>query len=144
MNKLISLSKQILLYLRISFFKYKFKGLFLIVLPFWLMYGIYYTYYDETTKNAVIFETKQISNYIGGNTIIEYISEEKIVSFNSKIYIANKDKDCIEKYRKFLMENGYKKIDCNLWSKNKYSIREYHNDRYTIINIWYIRKKVKQ
>ena len=140
MNKIL-LCKSILLNLRKFLSHDKLSGLLLLILPFWILYTIYATYYDETTKNAVIVETEQIRNYIGGDPVVEYKGKEKIISFYSEIYIHNNDRESINKYRNYLSENGYKKIDDTLWVKGKYSISENYDGEYTIINIEYIKDK---
>ena len=142
-NILLYLLRNILSYIRNSLAQYKFQYILILILPFWIMYSIYYTYYDETTKDAVIVETEQIRNYIGGDPVVDYKGKEKIISFYSEIYIPNNDRESINKYRNYLSENGYKKIDDTLWAKGKYSISENHDGEYTIINIEYIKDKIQ-
>ena len=108
-NILLYLLRNILSYIRNSLAQYKFQYVLILILPFWIMYGIYYTYYDETTKDAVIAETEQLANYIGNSPIIVYRNWDYIVSFRAKIYIDKKDIDSIKKYREYLLDNGYTK-----------------------------------
>ena len=108
-NILLYLLKNIISYIRNSLAQYKFQYVLILILPFWIMYGIYYTYYDETTKDAVIAETEQLANYIGNSPIIVYRNWDYIVSFRAKIYIDKKDTDSIKKYREYLLDNGYTK-----------------------------------
>ena len=108
-NILLYLLKNIISYIRNSLAQYKFQYVLILILPFWIMYSIYYTYYDETTKDAVIVETEQLRNYIGDSPIIVYRNWDYIVSFRAKIYIDKKDIDSIKKYREYLLDNGYTK-----------------------------------
>ena len=80
-NILLYLLKNIISYIRNSLAQYKFQYILILILPFWIMYSIYYTYYDETTKDAVIVETEQIRNYIGGDPVVDYKGKKKIISF---------------------------------------------------------------
>ena len=108
-NILLYLLKNIISYVRNSLAQYKFQYILILILPFWIMYSIYYTYYDETTKDAVIVETEHLRNYIGDSPIIVYRNWDYIVSFRAKIYIDKKDTDSIKKYREYLLDNGYTK-----------------------------------
>ena len=83
-NILLYLLRNILSYIRNSLAQYKFQYILILILPFWIMYSIYYTYYDETTKDAVIVETEQIRNYIGGDPVVDYKGKKKIISFYSE------------------------------------------------------------
>ena len=105
------------------------------------MYGIYYTYYDETTKDAVIVETEQLANYIGNSPIIVYKNWDKLISFRAEIYIDKKDTDSIKKYREYLLDNGYTKKKGPLWIKNKYQISEEYDEECMIISVDYIKDK---
>ena len=140
-NILLYLLRNILSYIRNSLAQYKFQYVLILILPFWIMYGIYYTYYDETTKDAVIVETEQLANYIGNSPIIVYKNWDKLISFRAEIYIDKKDTDSIKKCRKYLLDNGYTKKKGPLWIKNKYQISEEYDEEYMIISVDYIKDK---
>ena len=140
-NILLYLLRNILSYIRNSLAQYKFQYILILILPFWIMYGIYYTYYDETTKDAVIVETEPLANYIGDSPIIVYKNWDKLISFRAEIYIDKKDTDSINKCRKYLLDNGYTKKKGPLWIKNKYQISEEYNKEYLIISVDYIKDK---
>ena len=140
-NILLYLLRNILSYIRNSLAQYKFQYVLILVLPFWIMYGIYYTYYDETTKDAVIVETEHLRNYIGDGPIIVYRNWDYVVSFRAKIYIDKKDTDSIKKYREYLLDNGYTKKKGPLWIKNKYQISEEYDEECMIISVDYIKDK---
>ena len=142
-NILLYLLRNILSYIRNSLAQYKFQYILILILPFWIMYSIYYTYYDETTKDAVIVETEHLRNYIGDSPIIVYRNWDYIVSFRAKIYIDKKDTDSIKKYREYLLDNGYKERRNHRWTKNKYEINEKYNEEYMIIKIDYIKDKLQ-
>ena len=142
-NILLYLLKNILSYIRNSLAQYKFQYVLILILPFWIMYGIYYTYYDETTKDAVIVETEQLANYIGNSPIIVYKNWDKLISFRAEIYIDKKDTDSIKKYREYLLDNGYTKKKGPLWIKNKYQISEEYDEEYMIISVDYIKDKLQ-
>ena len=140
-NILLYLLRNILSYIRNSLAQYKFQYVLILILPFWIMYSIYYTYYDETTKDAVIAETEQLANYIGNSPIIVYKNWDKLISFRAEIYIDKKDTDSINKCRKYLLDNGYTKKKGPLWIKNKYQISEEYDEEYMIISVDYIKDK---
>lgn len=115
-------------------------GVFFMILPCWMIYTVYTTYYDETTKKAVLNETEQIVNCVGGNPRVVYENEDKIMVFWTKIYIDVKDENSIDNYKKYLSKNGYKKVKDkrgNKWDKNKYRIIEKYDDGYLVITVRY-------
>ena len=142
-NILLYLLRNILSYIRNSLAQYKFQYILILILPFWIMYSIYYTYYDETTKDAVIVETEHLANYIGDSPIIVYKNWDKLISFRAEIYIDKKDTDSINKCRKYLLDNGYKERRNHRWTKNKYEINEKYNEEFMIIKIDYIKDKLQ-
>ena len=111
--------------------------IFFIILPFWMLYTIYETYYDETTKDAVIHETEQIINYVGGNPKVVYKNQDKIMVFRAEIYIDAKDTNAIDKYKKYLVENGYIEKRKNRWDKGKYTVREKNDDGFIVLDLKY-------
>ena len=143
MKKNIIVYKKILINLRNVLLRYKYQVVFLLIMPFWIMYGVYYTYYDETTKNAVIIETEKIVNYIDGEARIEYKNTDKIITFCANVYINRNDIDIINKFDSYLVERGYEKFRENEWSKKKYIIKKEYDVDYVVYNIRYLKNIIQ-
>jgi len=119
------------------------KYIFLLIFPCWIFYTIYDTYYDETTKDAVVSETKKIVNYVGGSPQVVYKNKDKLIVFRSEIYFNYDDIDSIKKCKEYLLKNGYTKEREDLWAKGKYEITEKSDGDCLIIKLRYIRNMVK-
>jgi len=144
MAKIIQLCKMMISSEKEYFLNRKFQlSILFMVLPVWILYTTYYTYYDETTKNAVIKETEHIVNYVGNGITFEYKNNDKIIVFRSEIYINMTDVDSVDRYRKFLAENGYKKVSDVAWVKNKYTIIEEYTKEFIIVNVEYVKDKIQ-
>lgn len=143
MNEIKRICKSILLDWRDIIKYHKFHSIFfLIILPLWIMYCIFQTYYDETTKNAVMAETTQIVNFIGKTPEIEYENTDKICTFCANVYIKNNDFYSIKKFDDYLIENGYKRHKSNRWSKKKYVISRKYNGDHAIYTVQYLKNKL--